>query len=102
MFLAIIRKRVIDTPANLNVDPPVVEVSHTELDQVYIEIDAPQIAKNLAGGLEIQYYQIKDNGTTVTLKKVSIKSGPRASGTKREVVEIEAGGTVVGSATVEA
>lgn len=102
MYLAIIRKTVIDTPADPDVDPPVIEVSHTELENVYIESASSQVAKNLGEGLEIEYYEIQDDGRDITLEKVTIKTGTRASAPDREVVEIEAGGIVVGSAVVEA
>lgn len=112
MFLAVARKKVIDVAfqaeivEDLAAVPPVVgvpeiaEVSHEEVDQIYLE-DAPaQVAQNMANGLLIKYFDISVNTTSfaTTLRVVTLKSGARAAGPTREVVEIEANGVVVGSA----
>jgi hypothetical protein len=115
MFLAVLKKTIIDVPfqaeivEDLVADPPVVgvpevsEESHLEANKVYIEDSGAQVAKNLEAGLPIDYYNISFNGVQLnaSLQPVSVKGGARASAPDREVVEIEAGGEDVGSAVVE-
>lgn len=115
MYLAVLRKVVIDTPfaaaiaEDLTANPPIVavpevaEVSHEEVEQIFLEDAVSQIARNIENGLLINYYEISVNSTSfaTTLKPVSIKSGVRASAPDREVVEVEVAGSVIGSVQME-
>ncbi len=69
---------------------------------VFVETDPTTIARNMAGGLTIDYYQINLNPGTLlaSIRPVRLKGGPRAVGRGREIAEIESGGSVVGSAEV--
>lgn len=102
-FLVVMIRKVIDTPADPTAVPPVQEVSHDEVERVYIEDSATQVAINVEAGLAMDVYQVQFNGAQLqaTLHPVTVKGGPRASAPNREVVEIEANGTVIGSAVVE-
>lgn len=115
MFLAVVRVKVIDVPfqaeivEDLTANPPVVgspevsEESHEEISNIFLEDASAQIAKNLAAGLLMDYYEIDTAPITfaVTLHPVSLKAGPRATAPDREIVEIEASGKVIGSAVME-
>ncbi len=114
-FIIITKRKVIDTPASPAVAadpgpppipaiPAVAEVSHLEVNQVYVEESAKQVAINLDLPVpNMDAYHISFNGLSLiaTIKPVTVKSGARAAGTGREIVEIEAGGGVVGSAEVD-
>jgi hypothetical protein len=103
-FLVVVQKKVIDTPADPTATPPVAEVSHQELEHVYVEDSAAQVAINLELPVpNMEAYLIKFSGPNLvaTLKPVNVKAGARAPGTVKEIVEIEAAGEgVVGSAEV--
>lgn len=116
MFLAITKKKVIDTPVqaavpeNLEADPPVgaqaevAEVSHLEVDQIYIEDAAAQVAANMESDVfAADYYEIKTDPLTlvVTLHSVSLKTGARTKAPAREIAKIESDGAVVGSTVVD-
>ena len=115
MFLAVIRKKVIDVPfqaeivEDLTATPPdiavpeVAEKSHEEVDHIFLEDATTQIAKNINDGLLIDYYEISTAPITfaATLRLVTLKAGPRATASAREIVEIEANGKVIGSMFVE-
>lgn len=115
MFLAVIRKTVIDVPfqaeivEDLAANPPVAgvpevaEESHEEVDHIFLEDATAQIAKNINDGLPIDYFEIRVNPTSfaTTLHPVTLRAGPRTTAPDREVVEIEANGQVVGSTVVE-
>ncbi len=114
-FLIVTKRKVIDTPASPAVPadpgpppvaaiPAVVEVSHFEANQVYIEDSAKQVALNLELPVpNMDAYHISFSGPDLnaSIQPVTVKGGARAPGTGREVVEIEAGGGVVGSAEVD-
>ena len=116
MFLAITFKTVVDTPAidevieDLAADPQVVgvagvaAVTHDEINQVYIEDDANQIAKNIAADRGYAYYSINFNPQfKPSLREVREVAGGRQAGPSTEVVEIEdEDGISLGSATVDA
>lgn len=89
MFLAIVRR--VDekrTPTN-------------EIRKAYVEKDASVVARYLAEGEPIEFYEISVTAENVTLKKASLKEGPRAT-VEREVIELEVGGAVVGRAEIVA
>jgi hypothetical protein len=108
-FLIITKVKVIDTPGvPADPGPPAVpavpEVSHLEVAQAYIEDAATQVAINLELPVpNMDAYHLSFNGPDLnaSLQPVTVKGGARAPGTGREIVEIEAGGSTVGSAEVE-
>jgi hypothetical protein len=111
VFLVVTKKKVIDVPADPGAVPPVVEVSHLEVDQVYIEVSAEQVTRNLEAiadnpdpdGADADYYNIQHNGAQLqtTIHPTQLKATPRAPGPALEIAEIEANGQDVGSAIVE-
>lgn len=114
-FLIIMKIKVIDTPASPGVPadpgppaipaiPPVVEVSHFEVNHAYVEDSAKQVAINLelpVPNMDAYYLSFSGPDLNASIQPVTVKSGVRAPGTGREIVEIEAGGNTVGSAEVE-
>ena len=121
-FLIVTKRKVIDTPAVPEVPavpadpttqpptpatpaiPAVVEVSHLEVDQVYVEDSPAQVARNLelpVPNMDAYHLSFSGPDLNASIQPVTIKGGARAPGTGREVVEIEAGGGVVGSAEVD-
>lgn len=108
-FLIVTKRKVIDMPEiPADPGPPVVpavpEVSHLELNQVYIEDSSEQVTRNLELPVpNMDAYHLSFNGPDLnaSIQPVTVKGGARAPGTGREIVEIEAGGGVVGSAEVE-
>jgi len=90
MFLAITRK--IDFDGNVL----------DEVEKAFIESNVEDVAKNLEAGAAVEYYAINLAAQNATLKKVSVKTGARASAPAREILEVEADGVVVGSVEVEA
>ena len=76
-------------------------VVETRVSQVSIEPDADSVAQNLAAGRNVKYYKITAKPGTCTIKPVSLKANRKAA-PAQEVVEVEAGGVVVGSAVVDA
>jgi hypothetical protein len=84
--------------------PEVVEVSHLEVGGTYTENNPEAVAKDLAAtadgnGSGNDYYHLTFNGAPLNaaLQPVSLKVGPRAAAPGREIVEITAGGSDVGS-----
>lgn len=70
--------------------------------KIFVEINAKDVALNLARiddgeNLPLEYWKI-DDGVSVTLQKATLKTGVRATGEVKEIVEVEAGGSVVASA----
>lgn len=108
-FLIVTKRKVIDTPGvPADPGPPVVpavpEVSHLEANQVYVEDSAKQVALNLelpVPNMDAYYLSFSGPDLNASIQPVTVKGGARAPGTGREVVEIEAGGGVVGSAEVD-
>ncbi len=85
MFLAITRVKDVDgNPTN-------------EVNKMFVEINASDVAKNLEEGAEVEYFAVSLTAQNATLKKATIKAGARASSPARETVEVEADGVVVGS-----
>ncbi len=74
------------------------EVSHNEVSKVFIEANEADVVANLAEGALVEYYEIDAAPGTASLNSVTIKGGTRTAAPDREVVEIEADGSVVGSA----
>jgi hypothetical protein len=75
-----------------------------EVNQVYIEDSPEQVAINMELPVpNMDAYHLSFNGPDLnaSIQPVTVKGGARAPGTGREVVEIEAGGGVVGSAEVD-
>lgn len=70
-------------------------------DRIFLENNSDAIAFNLASGVDIDYFLIDIVVNVVTLKRCTLKAGPRADGRDLEIAEILAGGNVVGSAEVE-
>jgi hypothetical protein len=102
-FLIITKRKVIDTPASPG-PPPVIEVSHFEVVQAYIEDSSTQVAINLELPVpNMDAYHLSFNGPDLnaSIQPVTVKGGARAPGTGREIVEVESGGNVVGSAEVD-
>lgn len=70
--------------------------------KIFVEINDKDVALNLARiddgeNLPLEYWKIID-GVSVTLQKATLKTGARATGEVKEIVEVEAGGSVVASA----
>jgi len=104
MFIGVTQRKVIDVRAEPNASPPIAEAAHQEIDQVFIETSAEQVAENLAVGRGIDYYAISFTGTLLDVKNVNpvtLKGGKRAAAPKREVFKIQAGGEDVGSGIAE-
>lgn len=92
MFLAITRKVPTESEPDLNL----------EIAKAFIEINDADVAKNIEAGAEVEYFAISLTSQNATLKKASIKSGPRAAAPAREIIEVEAGGQVVASVEIDA
>ena len=116
MFLAVLKRKVIDVPFEAEIVedlaavppiagvPEVAEVSHLEVAKTFIENDSETVAINLENNVSnLDYYYISFNGAPLNavLQPVSVKTGVRASAPDREIIEIQAGGQDVGSAVVE-
>lgn len=72
--------------------------------KIFVEHSAEEIALNLARiddgeELHLKYFEVVDNGTTLVLKPVKLKTGARTTAPAEELVEIEADGVTVGSAS---
>jgi len=76
-------------------------VVETQVSQVSIEDDADSVAQNLAAGRNVKYYKINAKPASCTIKPVTLKVD-RQPAPAQEVVEVEAGGVVVGSTVVDA
>lgn len=92
MFLAITRKIPTEHEPEANL----------EIAKAFIEHDAGDVARNIEAGVAVEYYAISLTPQNATLKKASIKTGPRAAAPAREIIEVEAGGQVVASAEIDA
>lgn len=97
-FLAVTKKTVVDTPAQpevLDTDgvtvitPAVAAVTHEEVDQLYIEDAAAQVAINMANNVGIDYYSIKVNPTTLKPTLRTVREKGRTAAPAKEVVTIE-------------
>ena len=73
---------------------------NTDPESIGLDDDAELVTLNVLNNPDIEYFNIKVLNNNVTLTPVNIKSGPRSNGTPTEVVEIEAGNEVVGSAEI--
>ncbi len=114
-FIIVTKRKVIDTPASPAVPadpgpppipaiPAVAEVSHLEVNQAYVEESAKQVAINLelpVPNMDAYFLSFSGPDLNASIQPVTVKSGARAPGTGKEIVEIEAGGGVVGSAEVD-
>lgn len=109
-FLAVQKREVVDVPGDPGDPtatppvPPTPAQTHEEIKNAWVESSAEQIAINLADdadgdGPGIDYYHLQFNGAglVATLHPVTLKAGPRQPAPTREVVEIEADGSDVGS-----
>ena len=67
---------------------------------VHLEDDPNEVFQHLDAGKGIDYYYINLDGASPVLEAVTIKTGTRTDAPDREVAEIEAGGSVVGSTEV--
>lgn len=74
-------------------------VVEVQVSQVSVTFDADSVAQNLAAGRNIKYYKINAKPASCTLKPVTLKAS-RKPAPAREIVEVEAGGVVVGSVEV--
>ena len=111
-FLIVLKRKVIDTPASPGVPadpgppaipaiPPVAEVSHLEVQQAYVEEAAAQVAINLelpVPNMDAYHLSFSGPNLNASIQPATVKGGARAPGSGREIVEIESGGNVVGSA----
>jgi len=85
MFLAITRKIDRDgAPTN-------------EISKVFVETNSENVARNIANDAAVEYYYVTLTALNAELKKCSIKTGTRISAPAREIVEVEADGSVVAS-----
>jgi hypothetical protein len=92
MFLAITRKVPTELEPDLNL----------EVAKAFIETDDAEVARNIEAEVAVEYFAISLTSQNATLKKASIKAGPRTAGRAREIIEVEAGGQVVASAEIDA
>lgn len=75
----------------------VTEVAHFEFQRMYLDDDVKNMALQIERGDHTDFYKVEMNGVTPSLVPAALKTGPRRAAPAREVVEIEAGGKVVGS-----
>lgn len=78
------------------------EEAHFEFNRMYLDNDVRSIAAQIERGDYIDYYSVEVNGLVPSLVPATIKSGPRRREPAREIIDIEAGGRVVGSAIIDA
>ena len=110
MFLLLVKHNVVLTEAraevleDLSFDPPILgepavaEVAEVQLRDVRLALHGDALANRLAENLFNTAYEIViDTNLDASLVPVTIKTGTRAQEIK-EIVEIESGGRVVGSA----
>lgn len=102
MFLAITRNTIVDDPGDPNAVPPVPPTTHDEVGQIFLEDNVDAMVRNLELGLPIDYYYIRVSGPNLlpSIQPAGLRPGPRNPAPAREIVEIEAGGQVVGSAII--
>lgn len=67
---------------------------------IFLENNSEAIAFSLGIGNPVNYFLINIVNNAVTLKPITIKGGPRAAGKVMEIVDIQAGNDIVGSAEV--
>lgn len=118
-FLAVVWRDVVDTPAQEEIEavldgdgnvvtpavPAVPATFRPEVANMYVEEDESTVARNLANGEDIAYYQIEEptnRNTPMVLHRANLKAGPRQPAPPREVAVVEANGADIGSAVVDA
>ena len=91
MFLAIQRKRATAENPTGNLD----------VKNSWVETNAENVVRNLQKKSDVEYYAITLSASGARIQKATIKAGARNLAPQREIIEVEAGGNVVGKLEVE-